>query len=143
MIIDSFMVCDDIRQEIGNKLTLVGLYDEQINFNVAPDSKNSWPKQMKLGLYVVIDLKDSEPKSFNFSMKYNGVKLEIGKGQITIAHNKELGKNKLKLSFVNNNFQFIEPGIIDFIFDFYDDKKNLIHSLIPNYQLSVREVVRD
>jgi hypothetical protein len=47
-----FIVCDDIRKETGNKFSLMGIYENAIEFRVTPDKKDKWPKTMRLGIYA-------------------------------------------------------------------------------------------
>ena len=93
MKLQTFIVCDDIRNEIGQKHSLIGVYDDRILFNVTPDKKNTWPKQMKLGIFAKISFGELTPKSFSFKMKYNENDVPLGEGSINI---KESEKNKNK-----------------------------------------------
>jgi hypothetical protein len=54
-----FIVCDDIRLERGNKVTLVGVYDDIINI----ETKNTWPVPLKIAVYWKLQL-DQEEKWF-------------------------------------------------------------------------------
>jgi hypothetical protein len=50
-------VCDDIRQEVGNKLTLVGVYNDKIVFRSSPGTKEFlWPASLKLGFFVKLSV---------------------------------------------------------------------------------------
>lgn len=52
MKIKELIVCDDIRQEIGNKITLVGIYSDKINIQLLPGAEIKWPIAMRLGTFV-------------------------------------------------------------------------------------------
>ena len=50
----NFIICDDIRNELGNKHSLMGVYDDSIEFQVTPDNQNTWPKSLKVGIYAKV-----------------------------------------------------------------------------------------
>ena len=52
MKLNCFLICDDIRNELGNKQSLTGIYDDVINFSMKDIGK--WPKVVKLGIYEPI-----------------------------------------------------------------------------------------
>lgn len=57
MKILNYTVCDDIRQEVGNKLTLVGVYNDKIVFRSSPGTKEFlWPASLKLGFFVKLSV---------------------------------------------------------------------------------------
>lgn len=59
-----FIVCDDIRDELHNKVTLVGIYNDRININTADRTKLMLPAFMPcLAVYCRIDLEDESLKS--------------------------------------------------------------------------------
>ncbi|MCK4796008.1 MAG: hypothetical protein KAT05_01435 [Spirochaetes bacterium] len=142
MKINSFIVCDDIRTEIGNKHSLIGVYDEVINFFVTPDKKNTWPKAMKLGFFIKISFdKDEKGKisSFKFISDYNGSKKELGEG--SIDSEKLIDLKKLKLAIVFNNFEFKEAGNIKFSFEFYKSNNDLYESITIDESIVIQETV--
>lgn len=139
MKIQSFLICDDIRTEIGNKNSLIGVYDESIIFQVSSENQGSWPKQKQFGIFVKLFNKNDNPSSFSFSIIYNGNTKTIIKNQKIIVRNKPIKKHNLVFMF--NNFIFEKPGKLEFRFDFYDKNEKLISTLIPDSILEVREVV--
>lgn len=52
MRINNFILCDDIRTEVGNKKSLMGVYSKEITFSVAKDEKKQWPKELVLGVML-------------------------------------------------------------------------------------------
>jgi len=142
MKILAFLVCDDIRNEIGNKNSLIGVYDDRILFNVTPDRKNTWPKTMKIGIFAVIALEGKDPKKFSFKMKYNEKEQLLGGGEIRFKSD-DTKKHKFKVAMVYNNFPFDKPGKIKFTFEFFDKDGALIDSVSPTYELEVSELVID
>ena len=67
-----FIICDDIRNELGNKHSLMGIYDDSIEFQVTPDNQNTWPKLLRIGIYAKVKTEDNEEVfKFKIRMKYN------------------------------------------------------------------------
>ena len=142
MKLDTFVICDDIRTEIGNKHSLIGTYDDLINFNATPDKQNIWPKGMKLGFFIRIILDENDINdifSFKFITNYNSVKIELVQG---IMDNKRIEKSKrITLAIVINNFKFVGPGEMDFQFDFYNENNELKTTLKIDKKIIVKETI--
>lgn len=139
MKIMTFIICDDIRRETGNKHSLMGVYDWKIIFNVMPDKKDSWPKRMGIAFYAVLDFENDKPHTFTLNMKYNGKEQLLGKG--VKGKLDKLEKNKCTLAMINKDFIFHEPGFIKFTFDFFDADEKEIASLSPDFDLEISELV--
>ncbi len=135
MVLDTFLICDDIRTEIGNKHTLVGVYDDAIEFGVN-NNTNSWPKSIKLGFFIRVLLKDSTPASFTFEATLNEETVKIGGGNFDNLPN---GIRKLNLAMVYPNFIFKNSGEMKFTLTFYDKDSNLLSVLSPQYPLIIKE----
>ncbi len=140
MKIEYFFVCDDIRYELGNKHSIIGLYDDKIIFNVTSDQKDTWPKTMQLGVFSRINMEDDRPQSVDFKIKYNEKEKLLGKG-LAMAKKQHRVDKVLTFAILFHSFLFDEPGRIKFILDFFDDDKNLICSLSPDLELKVSEAV--
>jgi hypothetical protein len=69
MNLDCFLICDDIRNEVGGKQTLVGVYGEGINFNVPANQAGKWPKAMRLGIYIRLSFDSDAEKETATRMK--------------------------------------------------------------------------
>ncbi len=52
MKINSFIICDDIRSEVGNKKSLMGLYTKELVFSVTAEEAGVWPKDLVLGMML-------------------------------------------------------------------------------------------
>ena len=139
----SFIICDDIRNEIGNKHSLIGVYDDSIEFGVSPKKKNIWPKSLKLGIFSRILFTDEELKqnihSFNLSVKYNDELIELGNGILPDGLLNQ--SNKITIAIVNNNFIFKEAGQLNFIIKFFNNKKDNIGTVKPDINFKVAEKV--
>jgi Family of unknown function (DUF6941) len=62
-----FIICDDIRRELGNKVSIMGIYTESINISVPSDTK--WPIAFRLGVYVRIEFDKLDPAPDRFIIK--------------------------------------------------------------------------
>lgn len=49
MKIVDFILCDDIRQELGNKVSLMGIFSDA----VVLQQEVSWPIRMNFGVFIV------------------------------------------------------------------------------------------
>ena len=122
MKIITFIVCDDIRHEMNNKKTLVGVYDDQIIF-YKNSSGSSFPIDMKIGLYLKVQREKEDPKFNYFRMKLILEEQEISRARGELIYN---DKN---LSIV---FSFVFPvkieqsGLLKMEMSFWLDKKKVL-----------------
>lgn len=67
------LFCDDVRFEVNNKLSLMGLYSDRIVFRTAPEKELKWPLPIRLAtlLRFRLDPKDDRPDSFDFEYFMN------------------------------------------------------------------------
>jgi len=120
----NFIICDDVRKELGNKQSLMGVHDDSIEFQVTPDNQNMWQKSLRIGIYAKVKPKDNEEVfKFKIRMKYNEKETALVDSSLTQPKIKPF--NKIVISLVNDNFKFESPGNIRFFLDFYNQKKNL------------------
>lgn len=66
MKITEFIVCDDIRGEMGSKFSLMGIYANDIKFSNVPDE--GWPIPFKLACFIRLE-NSSKPQEYNFELK--------------------------------------------------------------------------
>lgn len=130
-----FIVCDDIRREIGNKHTLVGVYDETVEFSVGKSGFKQWPKAMKLGFFIRVNFDDEVPDEFSFNMLFLTEKKELGKGKVIIN---PTASKRLNIVIVHNAFVFPNEGKIEFELVFYKNGK-IIQEITPDCKLIIKE----
>jgi len=58
-----FIICDDIRREEGGKFTLVGVYNDKVEFISATPEEVTWPRNKQIGVYCRLVGKEPD---FNF-----------------------------------------------------------------------------
>ena len=119
MRIRDFIVCDDIRQEVGNKHTIVGIFDDAIVFNVLKDNLNNWPKTSRLGFYIRINFDDGDPAfdSVALFVQFDEME-EIRFGSIikTDGHD----ARKMHLVMQHGRFSFPKASKMRFFVRFYE-----------------------
>jgi len=116
MKLDTLLICDDIRQEVGGKQSLIGLYNDAIIFEANPKSVPVWPKLMRLGFFIRLsfneDDKIKEGTTFSFSFRRGDESVEIAKGSLAVqgpAH-----PRFASLSIMTNPFVINGPGEMTF-----------------------------
>jgi hypothetical protein len=141
MEIKLFLICDDIRNELGNKMSILGIYDESIEFSIIPEVQNQWPKGMKLACFAKfsVDENDRNIKSFKFMSIQNNEKNIIAQGILQIE--KVLELKRFNIVVVIDKFIFKNPGEIYFKYEFFDDKDQLLITKQPDYKLKISEKI--
>lgn len=147
MILTQFIVCDDIRNEVGNKFSLMGIYDAAIEFSATPDKKDQWPKTMRISFWVKLGFDEADENitkinNFKFKMMLDGKEFEVGGGRIEAPSQVKKPKS-LSMFIVHPNFAFQGPGNYKFLVEFYDQSGNKIQSLTPGTSIAVKEKLKD
>jgi hypothetical protein len=60
MKLKDFIICDDIRTEANNKFSLMGVYNDALNFSVPKKNTDKWPKVVHLGFFIRLDIESIE-----------------------------------------------------------------------------------
>lgn len=63
------LFCDDIRFEVNNKSSLMGLYNDRIKFNLG-NAEVKWPLPIKLCLLLRFELESTDPYPDTFEFEY-------------------------------------------------------------------------
>jgi hypothetical protein len=75
MKLRDYIFCDDIRQEQNNKVSLMGLYNDRINYRILSasnvDLKLPMPMRLATFLRIEFEKEDQRPDSFNFTLFLN------------------------------------------------------------------------
>jgi len=118
----------------------MGVYDDSIDFQVTPDNQNTWPKLLRIGIYAKVKTEGNEEVfKFKIRMKYNEKEIVLLDRILTLPKIKT--SKKINIAFVHNAFKFENPGNIIFFLDFYNQKKELMATLSPEFVISVKEKV--
>ena len=73
MKLRDYSFCDDIRHELNNKLSLMGLYSDRIVFKIGNNVDVKLPVPIRLATFLRIEFEkdDQRPDSFNFTLFLN------------------------------------------------------------------------
>ncbi len=105
-----FIVCDDIRQEIGGKVTLVGVYEDRIMINTPSPDAMRWPVQLKLGFFIRLlnDGSLADVDGFDLQVRCSDKMICRLSGPINIPPRQGL----LNLFFVNSSVRIPSEGVL-------------------------------
>lgn len=80
MIVKNILICEDIRREVGNKLSLMGILGGSLNIDIQPDAPKEMLVAVSLAFLVCIENTNpaNDPKNFN-------VKMTMSNGDIKLA----------------------------------------------------------
>ncbi len=139
MEIIDFIVCDDIRYEIGNKVTLVGVYGEAIVFGEKDISDVKWPKAMRLGIFMrsLFTPEEPFPNKFEIDILYDGEKKLSIPGVIKREVNAAQKEFMISVAVVAGSFPFHGVGPISFKLKYFENDK-LIAEATPANKIIVR-----
>ncbi len=129
-----FIVCDDVRQEIGGKVTVVGVYGDGLNVHIPPGDIAGKPV-IKLALLarVLFEKSEEKPDSFYIDFNLNGKSITHVSGQLSVQ--------APEISFLNiisilNQFAIPESGKLTFRIQF-KLKEKIISDIVPDYFLNI------
>lgn len=76
MKIQDFIFCDDVRTELGSKLSFMGVYNDRVILNVPAGEKIEGPLPLVLSLVLRVRFEENEPRpeTFDFSYLIDGKK---------------------------------------------------------------------
>jgi hypothetical protein len=131
MKILNFIVCDDIRQELGNKNTLIGVYDNLVIQKV-PNANTVVPAAIKLSFFIRLEMgKDDSvfPDTFRFEALCNSTVINHAEGGFKIENAPTC---KIQLAVLFSIFIIPQDAKqIDFNISFNKDKKT-VYTLTPD-----------
>ena len=122
MKLETVMICDDIRQELGGKQSLMGLYNDIILFEPVPAGAQAWPKLMKLAFFIrlTLDEKESIPPGASFSFSYSRGDESVEILRSPILMKTSAPSRVVNLSIVANPFIIKGPGEMSFSLQLYN-----------------------
>lgn len=134
-----FIICDDIRSEVGNKHTLVGVFSD-INVPYKKGAKKPVNIFIKLGIFIRCLVDDSmiKPDSFKLELTHNTKgQLQPFEGPLSIHGN----VNYINLVLVTN-YVIPDEGRISFKL-FFSKSGKVIETMIPEYTFGINIVEQD
>lgn len=111
MRLRDIVFCDDLRTEINNKFSLMGIYADRIVFKFENAEAERWPLPVKLCLVlrILVDEKDPDVDFFVFNFKLNGKATEPLSGDVKIRPEQSL----ITLNIVIDGLP-VEKGVLGF-----------------------------
>lgn len=70
MKLSDAIFCDDIRYEINNKISLIGIYNDQIDLNFSKGTEIQWPVLMRLSVLLRFKFEKTEERPDQFEFEY-------------------------------------------------------------------------
>ena len=103
-----FVICDDIRNELGNKLSLMGVYTGTY---IIPDTIVKWPFPTRFGFFIRLLAEGEQPgQEFEFHIMRSGeTKVKIDGSILNFDHGKPF-----IIHFNLSPFLIKEAGTLDF-----------------------------
>jgi hypothetical protein len=145
MKLNCFLICDDIRNELGNKQSLIGVYDDVINFSVTQADIGKWPKVIKLGLYIKLEFENKSEKD-----SFQRIKLEyvINDEPVVLFDNSRPESLATDLKGINigavvNQFVIKGSGELNFHCIVYDKDNGIIHDFTKKITVQEEAVTQN
>jgi hypothetical protein len=129
-----FIVCDDIRQEIGGKITLVGVYEDRLMINAPSPDKVRWPVQLKLGFFIRMLNDGTAPEMDNFDLQVHCNKKTICRLSGPLKIKKQHGL--MNLFFVNSAVRFPSEGTLSVTL-FFKKADDVVFEIKPDLNIKV------
>lgn len=128
MKLHDVIFCDDIRNEVNNKLSLMGVYNDIIIFHV-DEKQVKWPMPFKLGIVLRFDIihTDEYPERFEFEYFMNNKNITNISGTI---NKMELEHSQINLSLIGQGIP-LEPGDLGFSIKLFNGNKLLLSEKNP------------
>jgi len=81
-----FIVCDDVRIEMGNKLSIMGVYNDTLTLASPSGSDLPWPLALRLGIYsrFILSGNDQAPDHFRLTIRHETNEIAGGEGILMI-----------------------------------------------------------
>lgn len=116
------LFCDDIRIEINNKLSLIGLYSDRIIFYVNNKAEIQWPLPTKLSILLRFKIEQKEKKPSRFELEYF-----LNNQSINNKIQGEINNVELHINLALTANIPLEPGHLGFSIKLFE-KDNLLFS---------------
>ena len=146
MKLKDFIICDDIRTEINNKVSLIGVYNDALNFMVPERAINTWPKILRLGLFIRLAI--GNPEEYDkigklvLESSING-EINFHVEQIVETNNqKPTPLGQMIISSVFNNINISKTGDMEFSLTIFDKKNELLNKFLYPGNLKITEVLQ-
>lgn len=143
MKIINFILCDDIRPEVGNKKSLMGVYTKELSFSVTAEEAGVWPKSLTLGMMldfsVSAEIKKKAQK-FKVSYSINGIEKSLGEGIFTFPSDENDQDADFQMTiFTKSQYHFESCGNLSHCVRIFDASGEEIAMATPMNDLLIKE----
>ncbi len=143
MKIINFIICDDIRSEMGNKKSLMGIYTKALSFSVDADEKDIWPKELSLGMMLEFSISQnikSEAHEFKVFYSINSVEKILGEGEFNFPLDDQEQEDDFQITiFSKSKYHFDSCGKLKHCVKIFNASGEMIASAIPDSEFIIRE----
>ena len=145
MKINSFIICDDIRSEVGNKKSLMGIYTKELVFSVTAEEAGVWPKDLVLGMMLDFSISAVlKKKAHKFKVMYsvNDVENALGEGEFKFPPDERDLEGDFQMTiFAKSQCRFESCGKLSHCVKIFDVSGNEIVQASPRTELLIKERV--
>ena len=145
MKINSFIICDDIRSEVGNKKSLMGIYTKELLFSVTAEEAGVWPKDLVLGMMLDFSISaELKKKAHKFKVMYsiNDVENALGEGEFKFPPDERDSEGDFQMTiFAKSQYRFESCGKLSHCVKIFDVSGNEIVQASPTTELLIKEHV--
>lgn len=138
-----FIICDDVRTEINNKVSLIGIYNDLLNFIVPEKAANTWPKGLRLGIFIRFDFEDADEQNkigklvlestINGEINFHAEQIADSNGQETLK--------RMVISAVFNHISIPSAGDMVFSLSVYDKNNELMAKFNYPGNMKITEII--
>lgn len=126
MKILDYTVCDDIRSEINNKFTIVGAYNDRVEFLVRDGSEIKFPISLPLSFYIRV-LPEGIKGTTDIQIDFYIEKKHIHSNRLKLLSPNHDSVRPLVLPIVNRGF-VLHKGQMHFVVTFYKNEEIIAKS---------------
>lgn len=113
-----YIISEDIRFETGNKISVMGIYTDEIRLSLPDDIQ--WPIPFRFGVFIRLKIEESDliPNRFVLKVDHNDNNIAQMDGNIEI----KASARTISLPLVINPFPLPGYGTIQFNFEIYNNE---------------------
>jgi hypothetical protein len=122
MKLEDFVIAEDIRFENGNKISIIGVVNDEVILSLPDDIE--WPIPYRFGIFIRlnVEITDLKPTKFILSVFHDDTQIAKLDGSFEQKDKLE----KITLPLVINPFPLPGYGTVRFIIDIYNNENLLI-----------------
>lgn len=118
-----FIIAEDIRREIGNKVSIMGIFSEKMTLSPKPQS---WPIPMRIGIFIRIHVEDKDKKPDKFSVKISINSNNVARMEGAISSTEKI--RIIMLPLVINPLPIAGVGLLQFNFSLFSGDEILLEA---------------